>query len=112
MHRFYLTILALCFLKLVAAQFPFFGGMFGHQQQQPQQPSGSQWLAFAESISCTNYLCPETMQCVEKPVDCPCPNVEDVKCIVSDAVDKEGTVICVRGGIDCSQVEKLAGKFA
>ena len=51
--------------------------------------------------------------CVHQPVDCPCPNVEDIKCIVADKQDAgSGTRLCVRGGTDCAQVENLVKKFA
>ena len=51
--------------------------------------------------------------CVHQPVDCPCPNVEDIKCIVPDTQDAgSGTRLCVRGGTDCAQVENLVKKFA
>ncbi|KAI0034123.1 hypothetical protein K488DRAFT_46309 [Vararia minispora EC-137] len=111
MSRIFLAVLLFGLVHLSLAQFQgFFNGMFG-QHQQPQQPSSGQWLAFADSTSCTTYLCPDTMQCAARPSDCPCPNVEDVKCLVPDTQEGEGTVVCVRGGVDCAQVEKLARKF-
>ena len=67
------------------------------------------------TVSCSEYLCQDTLVCVSKPVDCPCPNVEDVKCVVPDAQDGAsggGTRLCIRGGTDCAQVEKLARKFS
>ncbi|KZV63850.1 hypothetical protein PENSPDRAFT_589272 [Peniophora sp. CONT] len=113
MSRFCAALLALCALQLVSAQFPFFGNMFGHhQQQQQQQPSGSQWLAFADGTPCSQYLCPDTLKCVAAPADCPCPSVEDVKCVIEDKQTGEGTVLCTRGGTDCSQAEKLIRKFS
>ncbi|KAJ7180319.1 hypothetical protein C8R43DRAFT_1093644 [Mycena crocata] len=110
-----LTFVFLLFLlQLAAAQFgQFFDGMFQqqHQQQQQQQhhSGASQWAAHLESVSCSQYLCPATLDCVGSPVDCPCPDAEDVKCTIPDAEEAEGaTVICVRGGNDCQQVERLA----
>jgi hypothetical protein len=47
-----IAALLLLILPLASAQFPFFDGMWGHQQQQQQQqhPSGaSQWAAHADS---------------------------------------------------------------
>ncbi|KAJ7240358.1 hypothetical protein B0H12DRAFT_987570, partial [Mycena haematopus] len=95
---------------LVAAQFQFFDSMFGqqHQQQQQQHHSGaSQWAAHLESVSCSDYLCPATLDCVGSPIDCPCPDAEDIKCLIPDAEEKEGTVVCVRGNNECRHVEEL-----
>ncbi|KAI0265880.1 hypothetical protein BC834DRAFT_824541 [Gloeopeniophorella convolvens] len=88
--------------------------MFGQQQQQQQQPSGaSQWATHAESLPCSDYLCQDTLVCVKKPVECPCPNVQDIRCVVPDALEHgSGTPLCVRGRGDCAEVEKLANKFA
>ncbi|KAI0065853.1 hypothetical protein BV25DRAFT_1798176 [Artomyces pyxidatus] len=99
-------------MSLASAQFQFFNGMFGQQQQ--QQPSGgAQWANYADSVPCSNYLCQDTMTCVERPVDCPCPHVHDVKCVVPDAQeDGDGTRLCIRGAIDCGMVERLAKNFA
>src|SRR6267142_1614467 len=134
-----LFILAFSLFALASAQFQFFNGMFGHpqQQQQQQQPSGSQqWAMHADSstcrcphppsfpliklpsvmlttVPCSEYLCKDTLVCVHKPVDCPCPNVQDIKCVVPDSQDVgSGTRLCVRGGTDCAHVEKLVKKFA
>ncbi|KAJ7721176.1 hypothetical protein DFH07DRAFT_858054 [Mycena maculata] len=98
-------------LQLVAAQFQFFDGMFGQQRQQQQQhhSGASQWAAHLESVSCSQYLCPATLDCVGGPVDCPCPDAEDIKCTIPDA-DESGaaTVVCVRGNDECRTVERLA----
>ncbi|KAI9462032.1 hypothetical protein F5148DRAFT_1016300 [Russula earlei] len=112
--RHSLFILALSLFALANAQFQFFNGMFGHPQQQQQQPSGGQqWAMHADSLSCSEYLCSDTLMCVTRPVDCPCPNVQDIKCIVPDAEQVGGgTRLCIRGGTDCQQVEKLAKKFS
>ncbi|KAF8592126.1 hypothetical protein K439DRAFT_1643784 [Ramaria rubella] len=107
-----LLLLAVLF-PLVSAQFGFFEQMFqGHPQQHQQQRSGaSAWAAHAEGAQCSNYLCPKTLDCVETPSACPCPNPEDIKCLVPDAQDKgSATVFCVRGETECAEVEKLAGR--
>ncbi|GAV99101.1 long chronological lifespan protein 2 [Lentinula edodes] len=89
--------------------------MFSHQQphQQQQPPSGgSQWASNIESVSCSRYLCP-TLDCVATPHDCPCPDQEDVKCIIPDADDKTvGTVVCARGPDACLSVERLIWRLA
>ncbi|KAJ7129449.1 hypothetical protein C8R44DRAFT_615431 [Mycena epipterygia] len=110
MFRALAFALFLCFLQLVAAQFQFFDGMFQQQhQQQQQQHSGASWAAHLESVSCSQYLCPATLDCVGSPVDCPCPDAEDIKCMIPDADERDGaTVVCVRGNDECRTVERLA----
>jgi len=137
--RLSLLILAFSLFALTTAQFQFFNGMFGHPQQQQPSSGQQQWAMHADSrkcsphprrvvstfhlpvltyflfisVSCSEYLCQDTLVCVSKPVDCPCPNVEDIKCVVPDAQDSgSGTRLCIRGGTDCAQVEKLAKKFS
>ncbi|KAJ7639018.1 hypothetical protein FB45DRAFT_904494 [Roridomyces roridus] len=105
-----LPLLFLFFLQMVAAQFQFFDGMFGGQRQQQQQyhSGASQWAAHLESVSCSRYLCPATLDCVGSPVECPCPDPEDIKCTIPDADDSSAaTVVCVRGTEECRQVERL-----
>ncbi|KAF8557051.1 hypothetical protein OG21DRAFT_1505885 [Imleria badia] len=117
--------------SVVTAQFGFFDHMFGAhqgQQQRQQQPphAGSQWTAHAEAgscgllaclmrhscsstVSCSSYLCPDSLVCVARPSECPCPREEDIKCIVPDAEDTEaGRVVCVSGASGCADVERLA----
>lgn len=61
------------------------------------------------AVQCSNYLCPKTLDCVETPSACPCPNPEDIKCLVPDGQDKgSATVFCVRGEVECSEIEHLA----
>ncbi|KAJ6598845.1 hypothetical protein DFH09DRAFT_902838 [Mycena vulgaris] len=110
MLRAFAFVLSLFFLQLVAAQFQFFDGMFQQQQRQQQQQyhsGASQWAAHLESVACSQYLCPATLDCVGSPVDCPCPDAEDIKCTIPDA-DEGATVVCVRGNNDCQHVERLA----
>ncbi|KAF7301866.1 Long chronological lifespan protein 2 [Mycena indigotica] len=107
MSRTLSIVFLLCFLQLVAAQFQFFDGMFGQRQQQQQYHTGaSQWAAHLESISCSQYLCPGTLDCVGSPRECPCPDHEDIKCTIPDA-EGEATVVCVRGADECRQIERL-----
>ncbi|KAI0832581.1 hypothetical protein BC628DRAFT_330766 [Trametes gibbosa] len=99
----------------VFAQFGFFEQMFGGQQQQQQhRPAGGmgQWQAHSEAVPCSNYLCPDTLVCVTLPSDCPCPDVQDVKCLVPDAQDKgASTVVCVRGQEECQDVQRKSRKI-
>src|ERR1700733_11860907 len=119
-----LAIVAPFMFGLVFAQFDFFGNMFGHQQHEQQQqprPGASQWAAQVESgtctkrirqyftdnclftVSCSQYLCPTTLDCVSRPMDCPCPDVQDIKCLVPDGDGDEAAVFCVRGQNACSE---------
>ncbi|KAJ7904748.1 hypothetical protein B0H14DRAFT_2664216, partial [Mycena olivaceomarginata] len=62
-------------------------------------------------VSCSQYLCPATLDCVGSPIDCPCPDAEDIKCVIPDAEEKEGTVVCVRGTDECQAVERLTRRM-
>jgi len=110
-----LNLTLLLLFGCVYAQFNFFD-MFGQQQQQQQQqrPSGaSQWASHAESVSCSQYLCPDTHVCVDRAAACPCPHEQDVKCLIPDALDGDGaTVVCVRGENECAEVNRLVRKFS
>ncbi|KAF9226655.1 hypothetical protein BS17DRAFT_681266, partial [Gyrodon lividus] len=97
---------------VATAQFGFFDHMFGNNQgqQQRQQPAqkGSQWNTHADAVSCSSYLCPDSLACVARPLECPCPNVEDTKCIIPDSQDVgAATVVCVSGEDGCTAVERL-----
>jgi len=117
-----LAFLLVACLPLANAQFNFFDHMFGHpqqqqKQQQQQQQSGSsgdsQWMAYSEALSCSQYLCPDTLSCVKRPADCPCPNTEDTKCTVPDALEIDAaTVVCVRGVEECALVERLMRSYS
>ncbi|KAJ7368544.1 hypothetical protein DFH08DRAFT_831654 [Mycena albidolilacea] len=114
MSRVLAVVVFLFCLQLVSAQFQgFFDGMFQQQQQQQQQhrSGASQWAAHLESVSCSQYLCPATLDCVGSPIDCPCPDAEDIKCVIPDAEEKEGTVVCVRGTDECQAVERLTRRM-
>lgn len=66
---------------------------------------------FPYTVPCSSYLCPDTLVCVAQPSDCPCPDVQDVKCLIPDAQDHgASTVVCVRGQDECAQVQRLSGK--
>lgn len=62
-------------------------------------------IRYLRPVPCSTYLCPDTLVCVDAPSQCPCPNVEDIRCIIPDVHNKNaGTVICVRGG-GCEDVD-------
>ncbi|KAF7332063.1 RING-type domain-containing protein [Mycena kentingensis (nom. inval.)] len=98
-----LPIYILALSQLVAAQ--FFDFNFGGQRQHAQErPS---WSSHLESVSCSQYLCPGTLDCVSSPRNCPCPQSEDIKCLIREP-NGEATVICARGESECREVERLA----
>lgn len=77
-----------------------------------RRPEESTQLVFI-SVSCAQYLCPDTLVCVASPAQCPCPNAEDVRCVIPDAEDKDSAaVLCVRGANDCREIERLAQSFS
>ncbi|TEB30094.1 hypothetical protein FA13DRAFT_1733904 [Coprinellus micaceus] len=111
MARQSLLLLLSLFFGLASAQFQFFGDFFGQQQHQQQRSGSSQWASFSENVQCSNYLCPETLDCVVRPSECPCPNVQDVKCLIPAGPEGgDATVLCVRGSDGCAQVERLMKK--
>ena len=62
-------------------------------------------IRYSRTVPCSTYLCPDTLVCVDAPAQCPCPNAEDIRCIIPDSHDKTtGTVVCVRGG-GCEDVD-------
>ncbi|KAF8507608.1 hypothetical protein JB92DRAFT_688390 [Gautieria morchelliformis] len=107
-----LSLLVLAILPLVSAQFGFFEQMFqGHPAQQQQRSGANAWAAQSEAVQCSSYICPKTLDCVDTPSACPCPNPEDIKCLVPDAQDKgSATVFCVRGEAECADIERLASR--
>jgi len=84
----------------------FFGGGHHqqHQQQQRQPGPAERWRAHGASIDCSAYLCPVTFDCVAEPVDCPCPNEQDTKCVIEDGA----SFVCVRADNDCKRAERAA----
>ncbi|KAK9460028.1 uncharacterized protein V1516DRAFT_678708 [Lipomyces oligophaga] len=96
---------------LVSAQFDFFEHMFegggpgtGRQQQAGVQGSPQWYQQNYEAVECKGYVCPDSLACVKKPVDCPClfPAAEE-KCILPD---KKNYVCISNEGRGCSFVEK------
>ncbi|KAK9480897.1 hypothetical protein V1514DRAFT_324760 [Lipomyces japonicus] len=97
---------------LALAQFDFFQQMFegghghGHGgQQRSASGAGPEWFAQNyDTLECDKYVCPDTLACVKKPVDCPCafPGSEE-KCILPD----KKTYVCIsKNGRGCGFVEK------
>lgn len=70
----------------------------------------SRFISCIEIVSCSHYLCPKTLDCVQSPALCPCPFPEDIRCVVPDMQDKDAaTILCVRGDSECKEIERLAG---
>ncbi|KIY73807.1 hypothetical protein CYLTODRAFT_416832 [Cylindrobasidium torrendii FP15055 ss-10] len=111
MYTARLPVVLLCFCAVANAQFGFFDRMFHHEQE--ERPSAaSQWQAHLDAVSCNQYLCPTTLNCVKSPSDCPCPYVEDIKCIIPDKDSRDGsTVVCARGQEGCDQIKRLSKKL-
>ena len=67
---------------------------------------------YGRLVLCSQYLCPATLDCVPRPRDCPCPSVEDIKCLILDTVagTEDATVVCTRGQNGCVEVENLSRK--
>ncbi|KIJ57031.1 hypothetical protein M422DRAFT_149088 [Sphaerobolus stellatus SS14] len=104
----YFTLLIFTLLPLVSAYNSFFEQVFGHGQQQQQGQQQNVYAHQSQAVQCSAYLCPKTLDCVPSPDACPCPYPEDIKCVVPDAQDqKSATVVCVRGGDNCKEVEAL-----
>ncbi|GAA6019550.1 hypothetical protein JCM11491_001334 [Sporobolomyces phaffii] len=96
------TFLPILFL-LVTPCLAFFEHLFNQQQQQgsPHAPAIN-WEEQFASTKCATYLCHDSMTCVEKPRDCPCPYAAyDKKCPVGGG--SEGEFVCAR---DCDLVER------
>lgn len=73
-----LTFITFLLFAEVFAFFNFF------QNQQPQQE-----LSFEDKIlasDCNQFLCPDTLACVESPNKCPCPLLEShMKCVLPNS---------------------------
>jgi hypothetical protein len=100
-----ITIFSGLLITVVSAQFQFFDSMFGgggghgHPHQQHQAPvRGVDWyngLALDTECESGAYLCPGTMDCVNKPADCPCAH-DLVRCVVGEhrvCVSKQGDAV-------------------
>lgn len=81
---------------------------FFHQQQQQQQHH--QEPSYQDRVfgkDCNQYLCPDTLQCVRTPSECPCPFPDSqIKCVLP-TVEKggENTYVCIsKGSKNCKYV--------
>jgi len=63
-------------------------------------------------VPCSEYLCSATLDCARRPSDCPCPDVQDIKCDIPGVGGDDGTYVCIRGNTGCAEVERLLLKGA
>lgn len=91
------------FTNPVAAQFGnIFQQMFNQQHEQVEKTFFN--------TECDKYLCPDTLSCVSRPVDCPCPFPDSqLKCVLPD----KKNFVCIsapapgdKNPRDCSFVNK------
>lgn len=81
-----------------------------HFFQQQQQHNQQQEISYQDRVfgkDCTQYLCPDTLQCVRRPVDCPCPFPDSqIKCVLPAAEKgRESTFVCIsKSSKDCKYV--------
>ncbi|SCU87135.1 LAFA_0E04940g1_1 [Lachancea sp. 'fantastica'] len=85
-------MLAIWALLLTSVSAFFFD--FGGQQQQQQQHQQNPPISYEEQVlnnGCGDYLCPDTLACVKKAQDCPCPFPKSqLRCELSN-----GQYICI-----------------
>ncbi|RPB03495.1 hypothetical protein L873DRAFT_1669670 [Choiromyces venosus 120613-1] len=72
-----------------------FGGTSGssNQRERGNVASDSSWYQQTyDGAACSNYLCPGTLACVDKPTHCPCawPGVEE-----KFEMDSDGIAVCL-----------------
>ena len=118
MHAFTLAATWFGAMQIASAQFGFFQQMMQQQKQQQQQQRSDQHaqrqaqegMTFLEynyyRADCPQYLCPDTLACVNEPVDCPCPfENSQLKCVLPD----KKNYVCIskpstEDGPDCDSV--------
>lgn len=87
----------------------FFDQFFQQQQQQGQHRRGGGDVAYDERFyrkECQGYICPDTLSCVKRPVDCPCPFPDSqIKCTIPGSKKGSDTYVCIsKGERDCKFV--------
>ncbi|KAI8074013.1 hypothetical protein BC940DRAFT_315596 [Gongronella butleri] len=83
-----------------------FKNIFSNQGTGPQQHHFGQKIPKSrakapEQVCQDGYLCAKSKKCVSKPIDCPCPNVSDIKCRLGS-----DWYVCIRGDQDCDEVQR------
>ncbi|KTW29735.1 hypothetical protein T552_00942 [Pneumocystis carinii B80] len=89
-----LIIYIFVFGGVVLGYFHIFDKFFQKNQKEDQELFGQDWLRKKfQSVSCSDqqYLCSDTLQCVNHPANCPCPfPTSQVRCSLGN-----GGYICV-----------------
>jgi hypothetical protein len=50
-------------------------------------------------VECFKFYCAETKTCVDKPIDCPCFNPQEIKCQIGEGED--AWYLCIRPDTKC-----------
>ncbi|PWN98840.1 hypothetical protein FA09DRAFT_359997 [Tilletiopsis washingtonensis] len=110
-----LLLVAVCLLQTARAD--FFQHFFQHgaaQQEQEAPPAGdASWFhARVQAAQCGRYLCPDTLACVGRPAECPCPFPQQIRCPYPDVAAGAQTALSAGGSFcvqaaDCSGVDAL-----
>lgn len=81
-------------LVMIPAAYGFLFNFNPNQQQQQQQQQEQAQSNFEDrylNSDCNGYLCPDTMECVSQPNDCPCPFPKSqLRCVLP-----ENRFICI-----------------
>lgn len=59
--------------------------------------------------TCSKFLCPRTLSCVDKPAHCPCPFEQQIRCSYPDGQTgnfEEGGFVCVQEP-NCDRINQL-----
>ncbi|TPX48557.1 hypothetical protein SeLEV6574_g01984 [Synchytrium endobioticum] len=88
-------LVAITLLQLGNAFFQFFQQEDTHEEAERwEQPAGA---------GCTGYICHDTGSCVSKPIECPCPVANELKCLHGD------WYMCIRADQSCGAVLASVG---
>ncbi|KAG4306152.1 hypothetical protein PORY_000140 [Pneumocystis oryctolagi] len=94
------------FFCFTAAYFRIFDNFFQKNEKKNQEMFHADWLREKfQSISCSEheYLCKDTLQCVNKPGDCPCPfPTSQKRCPLGN-----GNYVCVSMSEDYDPCERV-----
>ncbi|WFD32345.1 Long chronological lifespan protein 2 [Malassezia sp. CBS 17886] len=77
--------------------------MFSHgaREQEAVKVGDASWFRErVKNAKCDEYLCKDTLACVDAPQRCPCPFAEQTRCEIGDAV------VCMQAA-DCHAAEQL-----
>ncbi|GAA5855876.1 hypothetical protein JCM9279_001153 [Rhodotorula babjevae] len=104
-HKAPLLVLLLALALAPALVHAFFEQFFQHQAEHQAQAPPT-WDQQVDALSCSTYVCPDSLVCAATPADCPCPSALDTKCTLGGG---EGAFLCAR---DCTKVRTAERAFA